>query len=197
MKIEFREEPWKHIIASDFFDTLLFEKVEKEFGNKEEVVQKEVYHYNFGSIMPKRLHGEYSDLTREIANHVISIYNEFYDSLNTTEDKKFEVTPKDIQIEFQKRPPNEDKIWNDPNIHPDSDAKIMSFVVYVSEYGAGTALYTHEMKYHSITEWKKNDALIFVRNTEEGKKTYHSIVNNVDYERRALVVFVTKPEVEK
>lgn len=198
MEVHIKTEPWKHAIVEDILSDELFEKVNQKSILLYEKLSNSPYHPKFGIGNRTRRSGDTEDEVHlELCEVVKKFFYEYYDKLDTGNRQKQEIQNDHIILEYQNRPPNEHLITDKPNIHTDTPFKIMSFVINLSDKGSGTTLYTQDREYHSQTEWKKNRALVFVRNTTEGKQTFHSIVNSVDELRRVLVVFVADPTSEK
>lgn len=192
MDIVIKEKPWRHAIIDNFFTDKVFEEIDKWSINIAKKVDWSLM--EIGQPHGNRFKGSTNGMPIEIFNTVNKIYQEQYNNLNTSDQVMREITEADIIVDFQSRPANEHvlmgKINTSANLHTDTDFKHMSFVINLSEKGSGTSLYNSDKSFHSETVWKKNSALVFVRNIEESKATYHSIMNTVDELRRVLVVFI-------
>jgi len=196
-KITVHEKPWRHAIVENFFDEDTFKFIDDYSINLTKSIDWEEQLKHTVKAIPKstRFKASTNGMPDTVFNTIKEIYEEFYHILNTSEDYYFDITKADVSIDFQMRAANEDKTSKlNANIHTDSTLKIMSFVVCLSDKGSGTTLHNSDNTIHSITEWKKNSALVFVRNQQEGKQTYHSILNEEDEVRRVLVSFIINPK---
>jgi len=196
-KITIKEEPWRHAIIENFFDRETFKFIDDYSINLTNSIDwdKQLSQTLKGIPKSNRFKASTNGMPDTVFNTIKEIYEEYYHILNTSKDFYFDITKADVSIEFQMRAANESKISEKKgNIHTDSILKIMSFVICLSDKGSGTTLHNNDNTVHSVTEWKKNSALVFVRNEEEGKQTYHSILNEEDEVRRVLVSFIINPK---
>lgn len=200
MEVTINTSPWIHATVRNIFPEDILKQLNEYSLQILEKYGDENSNPKYGLIKSnhQRKHGnELGELGLEVSKILIKFYNNHYKDLDTGNNQVYEIEPKHIILEFQARPAMENYPDKGPNIHTDSPFKIMSFVIGLSENGAGTTLYYEDATKSHETEWAQNGGLVFVRNTSAGKRTLHSIHNNVDCVRRVLVAFIADPYGEK
>lgn len=200
MNTSIHTTPWQHATVTDFFTQEILDELDKFSISRLEKHGYSVSNPKYGLIEPshqRRYGDQLGNLGLEVSKVLIDFYKEYYEKLDTGNNQLYKINPEHIILEFQARPANEPYPDDGPNIHTDTDFKIMSFVIGLSDKGAGTKLYFQDRTVSHETQYVKNGGLVFVRNREPGKETLHSIHNNVDALRRVLVAFIVDPYGEK
>ena len=200
MEVKLETSPWPHAIVRNFFSDDVFKELNEYSLNILEKYGKDTATPKYGlteSSHHRKYGTELGDIGLKVSNNLIEFYKTYYKDLDTGNNQFYDIEPKHVILEFQARPANEQYPDQGPNIHTDSPFKIMSFVIGLSDFGAGTTLYFEDATKSHETEWAPNGGLVFVRNTHPGKRTLHSIHNTVNSIRRVLVVFIADPFGEK
>lgn len=172
MKVVYHNQPWKYVEVEDFLPSEVFDRLVEYCKEK-------------GVDTPTN-----QTLTMGIED------SQLRDSINEAADSLFESTYKELdtenkignnhQIHFhlQFREPHH----NYP-LHTDIKSKLYTIVLYIYPSVAdGTPLYTSDKEYHSTIEWKQNRAMAFCPIQTKGSETFHSVINNSNVNRAALVI---------
>ena len=212
MEIEFFDTPYKYLIVDNFLPEDDFKKIQ---NYPEEIFEDD---YTLGRFQHRKYtvgKSNNSDLDHVNAckESAIHIWDNYYEKLmNNDIDQRDQFT--NLAVDFQRMGPPPLKSCLRGSVHPDSEIKLMSIVLYISEHGTGTYLHDptgyymdgeiiKETKQGTDTfvkeiEWKQNRAFIFVRNRYDNDfpLTVHSIRNNTEYLRDTAVIFIQKPKVK-
>ena len=176
MKVTRYDEPWTHLVVDDFIDEDTFAYLSSNY--------KSLFRDNGGRSVHQfdKLPDE-SSLKGKIFSSVVKIWDDYYNDINHGIDKSDLVD--NIILEYRNTLPYDE---NYRTVHPDSPAKIMSTVYYISSHGVGTTLLERvkegePMIVRQTIEWKPNRALIFVRKGGDVGATWHKAENDIPHER--------------
>ena len=169
MQIKTVDHPWQHYIIDDFLDqhdfSLVYDHCNQYTNLKTE---REQHWYDKES--------EIYDLFYFYAYHFISKIDQI---------KK--VDKYNFQCERSICAPEYD--YNE--IHVDAKGKVFSIVLYVSNHGRGTEIYSLPTRssFQKIVEWKQNRAFAFFRSD----KSWHNFANiGVHFPRVTINSFFSK-----
>ena len=176
MKVTRYDEPWTHLVVDDFIDEDTFAYLSSNY--------KSLFRDNGGRSVHQfdKLPDE-SSLKGKIFSSVVKIWDDYYNDINHGIDKSDLVD--NIILEYRNTLPYDE---NYRTVHPDSPAKIMSTVYYISSHGVGTTLLERvkegePMIVRQTIEWKPNRAFIFVRKGGDVGATWHKAENDIPHER--------------
>jgi asparagine N-glycosylation enzyme membrane subunit Stt3 len=177
MIIEKCNEPWIHYVIDELFDADKFQQISKYVTSK----------YNLETLTKAvlEIHTQSANtwLYQTVAPVIIDLKEKFFDELNFGHKQLPEVYYP--YVELSVCPPG----FRYHSIHPDTDYKLMSTVLYVSPRGDGTELYKtmNKNSLHSVLTWKQNRALTFVGQTKpELQQTWHNYGNSQSQARVAI-----------
>ena len=183
MKVTRYDKPWTHLVVDDFIDKDDFAVLSKNYRKENSELGftfrgdggRRVYQFDN---LPDK-----SRFEGRILSSVVKIWDDYYHDINHGLDKSDLVD--NIIFEWRNTLPY-DKNYR--NVHPDSAAKIMSVVYYISSHGVGTTLLERvkegePMIVRQTIEWKPNRAFIFVRKGGDVGATYHKAENDIPHER--------------
>ena len=176
MKVTRYDKPWTHLVVDDFIDEDTFAYLSSNY--------KSLFRDNGGrsTYQFDKLPDE-SSLKGKIFSSVVKIWDDYYNDINHGLDKSDLVD--NIILEWRNTLPYDE---NYRTVHPDSPAKIMSIVYYISSHGVGTTLLERvkegePMIVRQTIEWKPNRAFIFVRKGGDVGATWHKAENDIPHER--------------
>tara|TARA_R100000005_G_C4968885_1_gene182614 strand:- start:591 stop:1223 length:633 start_codon:yes stop_codon:yes gene_type:complete len=170
MNIEFHEEPWLHGIVDDFISEDHLNLFHKSWNQKDDKLPPDVH----------------TALGKEIRKRFTFVLDNFYNELN--------VGGIGDERPYSKDRPKSLFVVHEPfhqhyrHIHLDSNDKILSGVLYLSNKGTGTSLYYPNGKRHSQVEWKPNRAIFFTRKQKGINATYHAVENDIPHHRATFLM---------
>lgn len=162
MKITVCDTPWKHWIIDDFLDENLFYLIKETLTDFPKAEENNRIHFFFDDHGCKTIHEKLRDR-----------YLEFTNTLGE------DFARKTIKTEYL----NVGKGFSYPT-HRDAVCKIFTVVLYISDFGSGTKIFSSETDFYKEVEWKPNRALGFYRSDD----SWHSYYSN-ENDRTTINIF--------
>jgi|SRR6056300_815427 len=165
MKVRVNDYPWKHWIVDDFLDENTFQLIKDSIVSFPKAEENSRVNFFF----------------RDRGYHTIhNILRENFLEFTKTLGEDFTNTT--VGVEYM----NVGKGFN-YETHCDSSCKIFTIVLYISDRGNGTKLYSSKEVFENEVEWKPNRAVGFYR-SDNSWHSYYSDIND----RTTVNIFADK-----